>query len=431
MAFTPLLAIIKKNLQLFGSDRRALVMSFVMPIAIASFFGMIFGAPRNAEEVAKIPAVVVDEDNSAISRQIVSGVSADKNLSVQSVTLDEARAAVRRGDATVGIVLPRGFGDAAGRAFFRGTDKPELELLYDPSHGPELAMIRGLLTQHVMESVSREMFGGARGQQLIDETLTQLDTSNMPPDRKQLLRDMLGSVWKFNAAGGGTSASSSPGPGISMPYSVREDAVTGRGNVAYNGMAHAFAGMSLQFVLFAALNLGVEVLLERQRGLWKRFRTAPVSRTTLMFGQLGSAAIIAVLILLVSFGFSIVVWGVRIDGSWLGFLGVAGACALMAGSYGLLVASLGKTPNGARAAAIPATLIMVMLGGAWVPTFIFPAWLQRMTVVVPTRWAVDGFDAMTWRGLGFGAAIAPMLVLLGFAAAFWLLAVLRFRWEEV
>jgi ABC-2 type transport system permease protein len=77
-----------------------------------------------------------------------------------------------------------------------------------------------------------------------------------------------------------------------------------------------------------------------------------------------------------------------------------------------------------------AVLIMVMLGGAWVPSFIFPAWLQRITVVIPARWAVDGLDAMTWRGLGFNAAIAPTLVLLGFAGLFAALTLARFRWEE-
>jgi len=84
----------------------------------------------------------------------------------------------------------------------------------------------------------------------------------------------------------------------------------------------------------------------------------------------------------------------------------------------------------ARGASVLATLLMVMLGGAWVPTFVFPAWLQKLTVVVPTRWAVDGFDATTWRGLGFSSAVMPMLVLLGFALAFSTLAVWRFRWEE-
>jgi ABC-2 type transport system permease protein len=73
---------------------------------------------------------------------------------------------------------------------------------------------------------------------------------------------------------------------------------------------------------------------------------------------------------------------------------------------------------------------MVMLGGAWVPTFVFPEWLQRLTVVMPTRWAVDGLDAMTWRGLGLDAALAPVGVLLAFAALFAALALARFRWEE-
>ena len=77
-----------------------------------------------------------------------------------------------------------------------------------------------------------------------------------------------------------------------------------------------------------------------------------------------------------------------------------------------------------------AVLLMVMLGGAWVPSFIFPAWLQQLTVVIPARWAVDGFDAMTWRGLGLQAAVWPTLVMLGFAAVFGTLAVARFRWEE-
>ena len=45
--------------------------------------------------------------------------------------------------------------------------------------------------------------------------------------------------------------------------------------------------------------------------------------------------------------------------------------------------------------------------------------------------AVDGFDAMTWRGIGQAGAVAPILILLGFAALFAAVAAARFRWEEV
>jgi ABC-2 type transport system permease protein len=65
-----------------------------------------------------------------------------------------------------------------------------------------------------------------------------------------------------------------------------------------------------------------------------------------------------------------------------------------------------------------------------VPTFVFPEWLQTATLVVPTRWAIDGLAAMTWRGLRLDAALAPVAVLLGFSALFGWIAVRRFDWEE-
>jgi len=51
-------------------------------------------------------------------------------------------------------------------------------------------------------------------------------------------------------------------------------------------------------------------------------------------------------------------------------------------------------------------------------------------VAGPRRWAVDGFDAMTWRGLGFDAALAPIAVMLGFSALFAAIALWRFKWRE-
>jgi ABC-2 type transport system permease protein len=65
-----------------------------------------------------------------------------------------------------------------------------------------------------------------------------------------------------------------------------------------------------------------------------------------------------------------------------------------------------------------------------VPTFVFPEWLQTATLVVPTRWAIDGLAAMTWRGLPFDAALAPAGMLLGFSAVCAWIAVRRFDWDE-
>jgi ABC-2 type transport system permease protein len=380
MAIISLAAMVRKDLQLFASDRRAVVMSFVVPIAIASFFGSIFSGPGKNSEPPKVSVAIVDEDGSAISTDVLAGARADRNFTVTQPTRGEAREAVRLGRTSVAAIIPKGFGDAAAAALAGDGERPALDLLYDPSHATELVMVRGILTEHVMQSAAKQVFGGR---------------------------------------------------GARLPFTVAEQAMTSGDNVTYNGYAHSFAGMGIQFLLFAAANLGIDVLLERQRGLWKRLRSAPVSRITLLAGKTLSGTIISLMTLLVSFAFAMIVFGVRIEGSVVGFFSVAVACSLMAATFGLLIAAVGKTPASARGVTTLAVLMMVMLGGAWVPTFIFPRWLQRLTVVVPARWAVDGLDAMSWRGIGMSGAVMPTIVLLGFAAAFALVAAARFQWEEV
>ena len=378
MILTPLLAMVRKDLRLFFTDRRAVLMSFAAPIVIASFFGSIFAGVRGIAERTRMPVHVVDLDGGPISRAIVAAMRDDTHLVATVSGPDDAWAAVRRGATVVADIIPPGFGDAAGRAFFGEPNKPQLKFLYDPTRSAELAMVRGILTEHVMRAVTRELLPGR----------------------------------------------------FTFPYEVLEEAVTARAKIAYNSYAHAFAGMGVQFLLFAAVDLGIGMLLERQRGLWKRLRSAPLSRAMLLGGKAASGALITLSTLLVAFAFAILVLGVRIEGSVVGFLAVSVACALMATTFGLLIAAIGGTPAATRGVATFVVLVTVMLGGAWMPTFSFPAWLQQLTVVVPIRWAVDGLDAMTWRGLGFGAAIAPTLMLLGFAVLFGALALLRFPWDE-
>ena len=51
---------------------------------------------------------------------------------------------------------------------------------------------------------------------------------------------------------------------------------------------------------------------------------------------------------------------------------------------------------------------------------------RHHALAIPTRGAVDGLDAITWRGLGLHAALAPIVVLLAFSAGIAALAIWRF-----
>ncbi len=428
----PFLALVRKDLKMFFNDRRALVVSMLVPIVLAAFFGYLFGGQGGNAETSKVHVLVVDQDSTDISHGLITNLADNKTLDVKPATLDAAREVVRKGKAAAAIIIPKDFGRDAGRALFTGENKPQLNLLYDPSRNVEVSMLKGMLEGAVMQTVSKEMFSGSNGRDMLNESLSRVDSdSRISAEDRKVLHNLLGSVNELNAqrdrdaATGQTPVSA----GLTMPYQTREEAITSGDNVAYNGYAHSFGGMGIQFILFMGLDVGISLLMLRQTGLWQRLRAAPLSRAMLLGSRTVSASLIAGFILLVLFTFARVVFGVRILGSFAGFVGVCAAFSLMTAAFGLMIAALGETVEATRGYSIMATLFMVMLGGAWVPTFVFPAWLQKVTVVVPTRWAMDGLDGMTWRGLGFSAALAPIGVLLFFTLLFGGVAVMRFRWN--
>jgi ABC-2 type transport system permease protein len=261
-----------------------------------------------------------------------------------------------------------------------------------------------------------------------------LANTTLPEDRRRDLGVMFDSIAKVQgpvaASGPAASAPVANTSGFTMPYATREEEAGVRPEQKYNSYSHAFVGMSVQFVLLMGVDIGIGLLAMRRLGLWKRLRAAPLSRGTLLASRIASAALIAMFSMAVVFAAAIAAFGVRIDGSVAGFVGVLLAFALMTASFGLLIAAIGRTPEATRGLAILVTLLLVMLGGAWVPSFLFPDWVQKISLLVPTRWAVDGLDAMTWRGLPLSGAALPIAVLLGFTAVFAALALWRFEWDE-
>jgi ABC-2 type transport system permease protein len=446
MSVRPFTALVRKDVRVFLSDRRAVILSFIAPLALAAIFASIGGG--GGQPRSKIPLLVVDDDQSKLSREMVEGLSADKNLAVTEVNLTDARRKVATGDVGVAVAIPKGFGASAGKGFFLPADdrKPELTFLVDPTHAAESGMVRGLLTQQAMQTVSRDAFSGPGGLVALDDAQKRLDEEgNIPDALRDSLRLMFRDIRRVrdqaaeaeqaddpgDRKSAGDRANSGPGYSFATPFTVREELVAARGQADQGiAAAHAFAGMAVQFILFASVEGGVGLLYERQKGLWRRLRAAPVTRWVLLGSKAVSQALIALLITVVMFAFGVGLFHVRFSGSLAGFVLVSIAYALTASTFGLLIAALGKTPQAARGISVMAVLLMVLLGGAWIPMFLFPDWLQEATLLIPTRWAVDGLEGATWRGLGLAALAPKAAALLGFSALFGGLAAVRFRWEE-
>jgi ABC-2 type transport system permease protein len=428
-----LLALARADVVMYLSNRRALLVTLAAPILIAAFFGSVLGGPP--KKPLRVPIAVVDLDTSAVSKKIVAAMKDDSSFEIQELAEPAAIALVRAGKVRAAVVVPAGFGDLAPQALFRpDVKKPEIAVHYDPSQSVTLSLVKGLLAQHVVKAVSSAAFGPEAGLKVIADARADAQKSaGLDEAERRDLLSLFDSLERLQGREKRTAdgkARQSGMQGFSLPFETKEVEVTSGKDTRYNGYAHAFAGMGVQFILFMGIELGMAVLLMRRQGIWKRLRAAPLSRAMLLGSRIVSGTVIACLLLAGIYAAALAFFGVRVEGSLAGFAGVGLAFAVLTATFGLLIAALGRTPEATRGIAIVSTLLLVMLGGAWVPTFVFPEWMQTATLVVPTRWAIDGLEAMTWRGLGFDAALAPIGVMLAFSVAFGWIAVKRFNWDE-
>ena len=456
MIFRPLMALVAKDLRVFFSERHTIVLSFAAPIALASFMAAIFGGAGPSAS-SRISIVLVDEDQSVISASIAAGAGADDRLRVEPSTRLDGLARVRTGRAVAAVVIPKGFGEAASGALLGDGRPPELIVYHDPTRRSEVSLAQGLLTRVVLEAVSAESLGDLGGDLIgdlksgpvgsavdRDESVDRAgflglfdlgrsgptgEDASIEADREEFARAFPGlGDWVKSEVG----EPPKPKGGLRMPYESREVSITQGGPEGERGAlaAHAFAGMVVQFVLFSAIEWGVGLLVERRRGLWKRLRVAPVSRTTLIAGKVLGCVASSTLIIAAVFGFGLLAFRFPVRGDWLALILMGVAFAWMAANFGLMVASLGRSPQGARSVSILAVLAMVMLGGGWIPGFLFPEWLQQLTPVIPARWAIEGFDAVFSRGYTLAEVAPTLLVLVGFGAGFGVVALVTFGWSE-
>ena len=385
MNATAIWALIRNDLRIFLTDRRAMLVGVLVPILIAAFFGYVFGGNGDAEP-AKIAIGVVDEDLSEVSHAIDADLAQEPSVSVQTLDRAQAERLVRAGKIQLAAIMPADFAANAAGALYFEQERPQVEFLIDPSQGIASRIVEGILIRCAIREITRAAARNASG-------------PNAPRE-------------------------------FTMPYTVSITKVTSGNNVPYNGYAHSFAGMTTQFILLSGIDAGIVLLLLRERGIWQRMRAAPLHKGHFLLARVSATMLIGMFQFALIYIVAIGVFGVRVQGSALGLVGLGVALCFMNSAFGLMLAALGRSPAATRGIAVLATLLLVMLGGAWVPSFVFPKWLQQATLAVPTRWAVDGLDAVTWRGQGLDAAVAPIAVLVTTALICLIIAIWRFRWED-
>src|SRR5947208_3382768 len=102
----------RKDLKLLFRNKPSLFWIFVFPLLLALLFGSIFGG---GGQTRALDVAVVDEDDSAGSRALIDRLKATEAVNIEALPRDRAEDAVRLGRKVAFLVIPKGYGETAGR----------------------------------------------------------------------------------------------------------------------------------------------------------------------------------------------------------------------------------------------------------------------------------------------------------------------------
>jgi ABC-2 type transport system permease protein len=143
--------------------------------------------------------------------------------------------------------------------------------------------------------------------------------------------------------------------------------------------------------------LAIQIPIERDRGVLKRYRSTPMPRSVYFIGKVGMVVVLAVtqvvLLLAVAvpfFDVSLPATGARwLTLAWVIVLGTT-ACTLT----GIAFSSVPKSSRGATAIVTPVALVLQFISGVFFVFTQLPGWMQQIAALFPLKWMCQGMRAV-------------------------------------
>ncbi|MGA7673084.1 MAG: ABC transporter permease [Nitrolancea sp.] len=395
-------AVMQKDLTRFVSDRRALVMSIVVPFFLILIVGAVFGSFGSDSGTSVVDTPIYVGDQGAAAQQIMQALKQVPNLNLEMKTsAADARSPVENGDRSAAIIIPAGISSAV-------------------EHGQAA-------TVTVFKTPSSQDYRALVVQSIVDNVTQKFTAANVAAN--VAVNAVQSSGASANPTAVADQARQQATQQLSQQPIVSVSTETANQTVNDSGYNQVVPGYALMFAMFAVAGGVGSILEEKEAGVWKRLLISPISRWSLLGGKLLAQFVIAVGQISLLFAIGRLLFGINL-GSVLGVFLVIVTTALATTAFSMLLVSFVKT----RAQLQPVTTISVLtfsaLGGAWWPLFLMPGWLQKVGKVTLSAWAMTGFNNLMIFNKGFTSAVPSILVLLAYSAVCFLLAARFFRFQE-
>lgn len=177
----------------------------------------------------------------------------------------------------------------------------------------------------------------------------------------------------------------------------------------------------------ACFGLPTTMVSERERGVWRRYRLAPVSTATLVASTVAARYGILITAGLLQLGAALAV-GMPVPSHPIDLFIVFTFVSFAFIGLGLVMAMMADNVPAVQALGQCIFLPMLIIGGIAVPLASLPDWAQHVSEFFPGRYAVEAFQACV-VGAGLGTIGFDLLALLIIGIGGSVAGVKMFRWD--
>ncbi len=345
--------ILKKDLKIYFSDKKGVLVTFLLPIIMITLFAFAFGGVGKKKSAPKpLGVLVVDKDSTETSQEIIGKLNAMQTIRLIASEEEKALDFVKKGKNVAALVFGKGFSDAVAA----DTDLP-IELKYDAARD---------LQMRIVHTVLKEGFKYHLGKADVINNI-QLKTTSL----------------------------------------IKESSTK-----AHPGLVQAVGGTAIMMLLFSIAAVGGGLLDEKEAGTLKRLLIAPVKPLDILLAKMGTAMLISILQLTTMFVFAWLAFGLPIFMDIFSLLLLILCISFAVSSFGVFLVSTVKTRQQLQGMSTIIIILMSAIGGSMIPITMMPEFMQNIAIISVNYWGIEGFFDIFWRQLPLVDILPKMGILL-------------------
>jgi len=402
-----------KDLKVTFRERAILIM-LLAPFLLTIAMGFITGAFSDEEGggISRIPVAVVNQDEAGLGAYLEETFSEGFGglfALVETSDAAEARRQVEDDEVAAAVLIPEGFSSSMlpDESGMMSDQVGKIEIYANPAQPISAGIIRDMVDGFIASVEKGRVAGLATVSQLISEGLVSVQ------DAGQIGMEI---GVRLSDPGASPSIITLQGQEEKLPDEEQD----------FSPIAILAPSMALLFLIYTTSSVGGRsILAEREEGTLPRMLTTPSTTAQVLGGKVFGIFLIGVvqvsiLVVVSSLMFSLN-WGDPLAVFLLILCAVAGATG-----WGILLASIAKTPGQVASLGTALMLLFGILGGSFTGTAGLPGVMGIISKITPNAWAQEGFIELAGQGTLIDI-LPSMGGLLVMAVVLFAIAVLFFR----